>query len=58
MSILWEWLDNVSLGWYAVAAAFILTITWLVYEIHCAPVINEEEPVQHTYKPTRKQTPD
>ncbi|MEN6414573.1 MAG: hypothetical protein ABFC84_17685 [Veillonellales bacterium] len=47
MSTIWEWLDNISVCWYAATIAFILAITWLAYKIHRAPAMEEEELVHH-----------
>lgn len=58
MSGLWEWLDNVSLSAFVIAATAILAISWLVYEIHRAPVMEEEELVRPARKVANRQIPD
>ena len=52
---MWEWLDSLSLWWYIAAVAFVLTMTWLSFEIHRAPMIHEDEPEQQRPK---KQAPN
>lgn len=36
-----EWLDSVSPWWYAAGAVCMLSVIWLIYEIHRAPTLEE-----------------
>lgn len=33
-----KWLDSISPWWYTAGAVFVLSIIWLIYEIHRAPI--------------------
>ena len=49
-----EWLDGLSLWWYAAGAIFIFAVLWIAYEVAHAPVMEEDEPEQHDHKSANK----
>ncbi|WP_425058148.1 hypothetical protein SCACP_27960 [Sporomusa carbonis] len=55
---MFEWLDGLSLWWYAAGAVFVLTMAWLAYECYHAPVMDEDEPARCGHKSDNKSTED
>ena len=59
-----EWLDVLSLFWYAtgivfiIGTLFIVNIVWLFFEFYRVSVGDEDEPAQYIYKSISKQPPD
>jgi hypothetical protein len=41
---MFEWLDNLSLWWYALGLVYVMGVVWIIYECKHAPVMEEDEP--------------